>query len=77
MEVNVSSVDSILTSKVIDNEKLGESNPNAQYHIAKSQKFHEDVYCFADDESNDPATLVSLSFSFVLLLHQDRTLSGF
>ena len=48
-------------SKVIDDEKLRDTNPNVYYHIAKSQKFHKKVYCFADD---DPAAYVSLSFSF-------------
>ena len=71
MEVNFlsESAGSKSKSKVIDDEKLGDSDPNVHYHIAKSQKFYEDIYCFANDESNDPAAYVSLSFSFVLLLH--------
>ena len=74
MEANISPAGSTAASKVIDDEKLGDSDPNAHYHIAKSQKFHEDIYCFADDESNDPATFVSLIFFLFSFFTKPRTL---
>ena len=57
METNVTGHDNS-SSVVVEDERLGESDPATHYHIAKSQKFYSDIYDFADEELNDPATQV-------------------
>ena len=57
METNVTGHDNS-SSVVVEDERLSESDPATHYHIAKSQKFHSDIYDIADEELNDPAIQV-------------------